>query len=67
MAGRKPIFKHEEAGVYAALASFGLRDQALLTMGLNTGFRITEQDEAAKASIVFLTSTSPILGSDSSV
>jgi site-specific recombinase XerD len=42
MAGRKPIQECEEAGVHAALASFGLRDQALLTMGLNTGFRITE-------------------------
>ncbi|HTB81274.1 MAG TPA: tyrosine-type recombinase/integrase [Opitutaceae bacterium] len=42
MAGRKPILEHEEAGVHAALVSFNLRDQALIAMGLNTGFRITE-------------------------
>jgi site-specific recombinase XerD len=42
MAGRKPILENEEPGVHAALANFGLRDQALITLGLNTGFRITE-------------------------
>jgi len=42
MAGRKPILEHEEIRVAAAMTSFSLRDQALIAMGLNTGFRITE-------------------------
>lgn len=42
MAGRKPLFENELPRVYAALAGFPLRDQALVTLGLNTGFRISE-------------------------
>lgn len=42
MAGRKPLLEHELPAVYAALAEFPLRDQALIALGLNTGFRITE-------------------------
>ncbi|MDB6167121.1 MAG: hypothetical protein JWQ83_2261 [Lacunisphaera sp.] len=42
MPGRKPIFEHELPKVYAALAEFPLRDQVLLTLGLNTGFRASE-------------------------
>jgi len=40
--GRKPILSPELPRVYAALANFPLRDQTLVTLGLNTGFRITE-------------------------
>ncbi len=42
MAGRKPILEPELPKVYAALAAFPLRDQALVTLGLNSGFRISE-------------------------
>lgn len=42
MAGRKPILETELPKVYAALAEFPLRDQTLVTLGLNTGFRVTE-------------------------
>ena len=42
MPGRKPILESELPKVYAALADFPLRDQALVTLGLNTGFRVTE-------------------------
>ena len=42
MAGRKPILEHELPKVYAVLDKFPPRDQALVTLGLNTGFRITE-------------------------
>ncbi len=42
MAGRKPILEHELPKVYAPLAAFPLRDQALVTLGLNSGFRISE-------------------------
>lgn len=42
MPGRKSILESELSKVYAALAEFPLRDQVLLTLGLNTGFRVTE-------------------------
>lgn len=42
MPGRKPILESELPKVYAALAEFPLRDQVLITLGLNTGFRVTE-------------------------
>lgn len=42
MPGRKPILEAELPKVYAALAEFPLRDQVLITLGLNTGFRVTE-------------------------
>jgi integrase len=42
MAGRLPILEHEELQVYDALPHFSLRDQALIVLGLNTGFRIHE-------------------------
>lgn len=35
MAGRKPILEPELPKVYAALADFPLRDQALVFLGLN--------------------------------
>jgi integrase len=42
MPGRKPIRADDESRVLAALATFSLRDQAILTAGMNTGFRATE-------------------------
>jgi len=42
MSGRKPLLEKDEPRVSASLAEFPLRDQALITLGLNTGFRITE-------------------------
>ena len=42
MPGRKPLLENDEPLVRAALAEFPLRDQALITLGLNTGFRISE-------------------------
>lgn len=42
MPGRKPILESELPKVYAALSEFPLRDQVLITLGLNTGFRVTE-------------------------
>ena len=42
MAGRKPILENELPKVYAALEKFPLREQALITMGLHLGFRVTE-------------------------
>ena len=42
MSGRKPLLEIDEPRVSASLAEFPLRDQALITLGLNTGFRITE-------------------------
>jgi integrase len=42
MAGRSPILEHEEPHLYDALPHFSLRDQALIVLGLNTGFRIHE-------------------------
>jgi len=42
MAGRKPIRPEDEPHVLAVLASFSLRDQAAITVGMNTGFRATE-------------------------
>jgi integrase len=42
MSGRKPLLENDEPLVRAALAEFPLRDQALITLGLNTGFRISE-------------------------
>lgn len=42
MAGRKPIKPEDEPRVLAALATFSLRDQAVITAGMNTGFRATE-------------------------
>jgi integrase len=40
MAGRLPILEHDEPHLYDALPHFSLRDQALIVLGLNTGFRI---------------------------
>jgi integrase len=40
--GRKPLLESELPRVYAALANFPLRDRTLVTLGLNTGFRIKE-------------------------
>lgn len=40
--GRNPILPPELPQVYEALAAFPLRDQTLVTLGLNTGFRVTE-------------------------
>ena len=40
--GRQPILPSELPRVYAALGTFPVRDQVLVTFGLNTGFRITE-------------------------
>jgi len=37
MPGRKPILESKLPKVYAALAEFPLRDQVLITLGLNTG------------------------------
>lgn len=42
MPGRKPIRPEDEPRVQAALASFSVRDQAAITVGINTGFRATE-------------------------
>jgi len=42
MSGRKPLLENDEPLVIAALKEFSLRDQALIILGLNTGFRITE-------------------------
>src|ERR1035437_8297893 len=42
MSGRKPLLEKDEPRVSASLAEFPLRDQALIALGLNTGFRITE-------------------------
>jgi integrase len=42
MAGRKPLLESELPQVYAVLPGFSARDQTLVTLGLNTGFRISE-------------------------
>ncbi|OIQ80949.1 tyrosine recombinase XerD [mine drainage metagenome] len=42
MPGRKPLSETELTRVYAALERGSLRDQALVTLGLHTGYRITE-------------------------
>jgi len=42
MPGRKPILENDEPLVRNAPEGSPLRDQALITLGLNTGFRITE-------------------------
>src|ERR1035437_6793530 len=42
MPGRKLLLEKDEPRVSASLAEFPLRDQALIALGLNTGFRITE-------------------------
>ena len=42
MPGRKPLLENDEPLVIAALRDFSLRNQALIVLGLNTGFRITE-------------------------
>jgi site-specific recombinase XerD len=42
MSGRKPLLENDEPLVIASLQAFSLRDQALVLLGLNTGFRITE-------------------------
>jgi len=42
MPGRKPLLENDEPLVIAALEEFSLRDQTLVILGLNTGFRITE-------------------------
>ncbi len=42
MSGRKPLLEKDEPRVSASLTEFPLRDQALITFGLNTGFRVTE-------------------------
>ena len=42
MSGRKPLLESDEPLVIAALEEFSLRNQALVLLGLNTGFRITE-------------------------
>ena len=42
MPGRKPLLENDEPLVIAALRDFSLRNQALIILGLNTGFRITE-------------------------
>lgn len=42
MAGRKPLFESELPTVYAVLEQMNPRDRALVTLGLNTGFRVSE-------------------------
>lgn len=42
MAGRKPLFESELPTVYAVLEQMCPRDRALVTLGLNTGFRVSE-------------------------
>jgi integrase len=42
MPGRKPLLDNDEPLVISALKDFSLRNQALIILGLNTGFRITE-------------------------
>ncbi|WP_221033193.1 tyrosine-type recombinase/integrase [Actomonas aquatica] len=42
MPGRKPILENELPLVLSVLSDFPLRDQALVTLGLQTGFRISE-------------------------
>ena len=42
MPGRKPLFESELPSVYAALESANPRDRALVVLGLNTGFRVSE-------------------------
>lgn len=42
MSGRKPLLENDEPLVVSALKEFLLRNQALVLLGLNTGFRITE-------------------------
>jgi len=42
MSGRKPLLENDEPLVIFALKEFSLRNQALVLLGLNTGFRITE-------------------------
>lgn len=42
MPGRKPIKPEDEPRFLAALATFTLRDQAAITLGINVGFRATE-------------------------
>jgi integrase len=42
MAGRKPLFESELPTVYAVLEQMCPRDRAVVTLGLNTGFRVSE-------------------------
>jgi integrase len=42
MPGRKPLLESELPLVQAVLPEFSVRDQALVSLGLNTGFRISE-------------------------
>jgi site-specific recombinase XerD len=42
MAGRKALLEPELPQVYLVLPEFSARDQALVTLGFNTGFRISE-------------------------
>lgn len=42
MPGCKPLLENEEPRVLTALKYFPLRDQTLLIVSLNTGFRISE-------------------------
>lgn len=42
MAGRKPLLESELPLVNAILPEFSARDQALVALGLNTGFRVSE-------------------------
>jgi integrase len=42
MSGRKPLFESELPAVYAALEDASPRDRALVVLGLNTGFRVSE-------------------------
>lgn len=42
MAARKPLSDHELAAVYQALQEFPLREQALIQLGLQCGYRVSE-------------------------
>lgn len=42
MAARKPLQDHELASLHAVLDCFPLRDQAVVGVGLNCGFRVSE-------------------------
>lgn len=42
MAGRKPLFEAELPTVYTVLEQTNPRDRALVALGLNTGFRVSE-------------------------
>jgi len=42
MPGCKPLFESELPSVYAALQHANPRDRALVVLGLNTGFRVSE-------------------------